>query len=571
MEPEAPLPDPKRHTPRWAFEPWISKDISTGADTRDFVRGFEERGIPVGVVVLDSPWETHYNTFEPNPSRYPEFGKMVEELHAKGIRVVLWTTSFVNVSGLDLEPGGDTYVGPHPRFEEGLACGFYVNDGVTEFWWKGRGASVDFFDARARAWFHRMQDRVLDQGIDGWKLDFGESYIQNLPIRTDAGDKTLQAYSEEYYADFLRYGVAKRGPEFLTMVRAWDESYQHAGRFYARKEHAPVAWMGDNRRDFVGLADALDHMFRSARAGYAVVGSDLGGYLDRDDKNLTVEIPYSHEAFARWVAMGAMTPFMQLHGRANLTPWTVPVDPDGFVALYKYWSVLHHELVPFLYSTAEEAYAGAEVPVQPVGEEGAWAGDYRYVLGGAFLVAPILDESGVRDVPLPAGSRWYDWWDPAGPARDGGATVSSYDARNLAKMPLFVREGAIVPARVGSDLTGLGAAASKDALTIAVWPAQAKSAFTLHDEDEQTTRVEAQRVGGSATITLSRTKTRAILRVRADAAPAQVTVGGVAAPKLVDRAAFDAATSGWLDDAARKLVWVHVPAAAYPTSVVVGP
>jgi hypothetical protein len=48
-------------------------------------------------------------------------------------------------------------------------------------------------------------------------------------------------------------------------------------------------------------------------------------------------------------------------------------------------------------------------------------------------------------------------------------------------------------------------------------------------------------------------------------------VGGVATPKLVDRAAFDAATSGWLDDAARKLVWVHVPAGAGPISVVVGP
>lgn len=72
-EPEAPIPDAKPHTPRWAFRPWISKDISNGPDTYAFVKGFEDRDTPVGVVVLDSPWETNYNTFVPNPKRYPDF------------------------------------------------------------------------------------------------------------------------------------------------------------------------------------------------------------------------------------------------------------------------------------------------------------------------------------------------------------------------------------------------------------------------------------------------------------------------------------------------------------------
>src|SRR5689334_1433350 len=69
VEPGAPevIPVPPIHTPRWAFEPWISKDISTGPDTYAFVQGFHDRDIPVGVVVLDSPWETNYNTFVPNP------------------------------------------------------------------------------------------------------------------------------------------------------------------------------------------------------------------------------------------------------------------------------------------------------------------------------------------------------------------------------------------------------------------------------------------------------------------------------------------------------------------------
>ena len=38
--------------------------------------------------------------------------------------------------------------------------------------------------------------------------------------------------------------------------------------------------------------------------------------------------------FARWTAMSAFTPFFQLHGRANLAPWTVPDHQDETVARY---------------------------------------------------------------------------------------------------------------------------------------------------------------------------------------------------------------------------------------------
>ena len=93
-----------------------------------------------------------------------------------------------------------------------------------------------------------------------------------------------------------------------------------------------------------------------------------------------------------------LSPFMQLHGRANLTPWTVEQTNDEIVNLYRYWSVLHHELVPFFYSLTKEAHAGGPMPLRPIGEEASWPGDYRYTLGDAFLVAPLLDGTGKRDV-----------------------------------------------------------------------------------------------------------------------------------------------------------------------------
>ncbi|MBK7584343.1 MAG: hypothetical protein IPI67_29580 [Myxococcales bacterium] len=546
---------PPLSTPRWAFQPWISKDISSADDTREFVKGFRDRDIPVGAVVLDSPWETQYNTFVPNPERYPGFAEMVSDLHQQDIRVVLWVTQMVNVSSYDFEPGGDSYVGASPNLEEGERCGFFVNEAERYQWWKGSGAALDFFNPKAVAWWHKQQDPLYAQGIDGWKLDFGEQYINSDPIVTAAGDKNRQEYSEEYYRDYFAYGRKRRGDEFVTMVRPYDRSYGFPGRFYARAEHAPVAWVGDNRRDYVGLADALDHLFRSARAGYSNIGSDIGGYLDADDEDLLgAKLPFDGLVFARWTAVGALTPFMQLHGRANITPWTVPDHVDETVALYRYWATLHRELVPFFYSLSEEALEGGPVAMQPLGDESSWAGDYRYQLGDAFLVAPILDTSGVRDVDLPSGARWLDFWQLDGAWLDGGQTLKAVSQPDRARVPLYVREGAIVPLAVESEVTAMGSSAQAGQLTLLVFPAPTQTQFVIHDADDLTTIVGAK----LGELMLSRRATTVTARVRVEAEPSAVQLDGTALPAASDKAQLDAQPSGWFFEAKARILWVKV-------------
>ena len=58
--------------PEWAYGHWKSRDVYAHQDdVLDDFEGYVRHRLPLDAIVIDSPWETQYNTWEPTPTSSP--------------------------------------------------------------------------------------------------------------------------------------------------------------------------------------------------------------------------------------------------------------------------------------------------------------------------------------------------------------------------------------------------------------------------------------------------------------------------------------------------------------------
>jgi alpha-D-xyloside xylohydrolase len=108
-----------------------------------------------------------------------------------------------------------------------------------------------------------------------------------------------------------------------------------------------------------------------------------------------------------------------------------------------------------------------DVEAQNTGDE--------YLFGPALLVSPVTTQGATtRTVYLP-NATWYDFW--TGEKTEGGKRIEA-DAP-LAKLPLFVRAGSIVPMGPAMEWSTEKA---EDPLEVRVYPG-ADGDFTLYDDE----------------------------------------------------------------------------------------
>jgi alpha-glucosidase (family GH31 glycosyl hydrolase) len=424
----------------WGYGFWKSRDVYPHQDdVEDDVHGCRRNGIPLDAVVLDSPWETQYNTWEPNPHQFPDFTGMVRAFRSAGVRTVVWVTPWVNIESADgqMPPGAESralHRAPASNHAAGLDGGHYVRGADGEAyvarWWMGTGSPIDFTSPAAEAWWRSQACGALRLGVEGIKADDGEGYY--FPDDVRFADGTTGA------SGAWAHGGAYR----RSMQRALDEVHPGRGVLFGRsgwsgQQACGMLWGGDQVSDFWSLRVLVAATLSAAASGFSNWSHDVGGYLGH---RLVERCPA--ELLVRWVQLGCFTPLMQAHGRLVQEPWTYD---DRTLGIYRSYVLLHERLVPYVRAAAATA-ARCGLPiirplhlVDPADERG-WTIPDAFGYGPALWVAPVLDEGArSREVALPHGE-WIETW--SGSRVRGGGEVVAPAPRDT--IPVWVRSGSIV-------------------------------------------------------------------------------------------------------------------------------
>lgn len=420
---------PEADWPLWIFSHWLWEDEGTAESAMQMVDDYLAHGIPVGAIIIDSPWETGYNTFEWDESLYPNAQGMIDYFHSKGVKVLIWITSTINLDVPDMYQ----FCKDNNFFMKESAGS--TEPGIID-WWKGPGSLIDWWNPAALAWWKSRMDIVLDMGIDGWKTD-GTDYFQLFtPYSPGKGkNMTRTEYSHAYYRLFHEYTRERLGKDRVIMSRPVD----NYGLNFASGDivaFAPVdipaaSWVGDQDATFGGLVAALNNLYYSSELGYLITGSDIGGY--REDK--TYPTSRSKELFIRWAQLGAFCPLMENGGGGEHRPWMFDEETTD---IYRELVLLHHKLIPYLDYTARAYFDIRKSIMQFVRKA-----DYSYLLGPDIFVTPIRRAGNDPiEIRFPNGrDTWVYIYDKTKEFKGGTSTVMTFP---LAEFPAFVKKGSEV-------------------------------------------------------------------------------------------------------------------------------
>jgi len=189
-------------------------------------------------------------------------------------------------------------------------------------------------------------------------------------------------------------------------------------------------WTGNTESSWKELRQTIPTILNLGISGIPFSGVDIGGFSGNP----------SEEPFISWFELSSLFPFFMNHsakGTRRREPWTFS---ENALNIIKKYLNLRYMLIPYLFSVAYKSHSKGFPSIIPVCMEYPdICSDDAFLIGNSLFAIPVL-KRGLRKVrgTLPPG-RWYYFWDDT--ICEGNININV----NIEDIPLFVKEGSIIP------------------------------------------------------------------------------------------------------------------------------
>ncbi|MHA6481105.1 TIM-barrel domain-containing protein [Paenibacillus sp. strain BS8-2] len=568
--------------PKWGFGLWLSaNEWDRESEINTVLDNLDTYNIPATALVLEQ-WSDEHTFYVWNDAtytakagdesfsssdftyggRWPDPEGMIEDIHAAGLRVLLWQTPTMKYTGYAYEQkdNDEAYM---------IAQDYAVKDGhggdyrIPEGWF-GNSLVMDFTNPAAEDWWFEKRDYLLDDlHIDGFKTDGGEVIWgrDTTFYNGKKGDEMRNQYPNEYIRAYYDYAKSKNA-DAASFSRSGTTGIQQY----------PAIWAGDQESTFGTMQQSLAAGLSANISGVPYWSWDLGGF--------TGTYP-SAELYKRSVTMSAFTPVVQIHSeKANpstseeRTPWNSVSRNSGDTSImnvFQKYMNIRMNLLPYIYSEATKTSQTGVPLMRSMAVE--YPEDtnthdlvYQYMFGDNLLVAPIVEQSQYnKSIYLPEGE-WIDFF--YGAARPGGQTISYYAGHD--QIPVFVKSGAIIPLNLNGDYE-LGGTIGNDLdsytnLAFRVYP-DGNTSYAWNDDvgggtvgaSIKTITSSENYASNETTVVLPAMDTASTVQVYTTK-PSAVTVNASGLTQYYSLSALAGSSQGWYFDSLNKFVHVKVAA-----------